>query len=162
MEKIIVILWMLFALYIEVLLIVGADFWSGIKKARKNGVVRSSYGFRRTVEKLSKYFNILIPLTVVDAMQMGAIWYMEEYYEIQVVLFPFVTLVGALGISAIEVKSIFEKAEDKVRLLEVSDLAGKIIANKDDVSEIVKAVTDYMKSSQEEIKVKKEFENEKN
>ena len=124
MEKLVIILWILFALYCEVLLIVGADFWSGITKAKKNGVVRSSYGFRRTIEKLSKYYNLLIALTVVDAMQVSAIWYMDEFYTITVPMFPFITLFGALGISLIEVKSIYEKAENKVKLLEVGDLAG--------------------------------------
>ena len=150
MEKLIIILWFLFALYCEVLLIVGADFWSGITKAKKNGVVRSSYGFRRTIEKLSKYYNLLIALTVVDAMQVSAIWYMDEFYTITVPMFPFITLFGALGISLIEVKSIYEKAENKVKLLEVGDLAGKIIANKDDLAEVVKAVTEYMKTNPEE------------
>lgn len=154
MEKLIIILWILFALYCEVLLIVGADFWSGITKAKKNGVVRSSYGFRRTIEKLSKYYNLLIALTVVDAMQVSAIWYMDEFYTITVPMFPFITLFGALGISLIEVKSIYEKAENKVKLLEVGDLAGKIIANKDDLAEVVKAVTEYMKATPEETTVK--------
>ena len=154
MEKLVIILWILFALYCEVLLIVGADFWSGITKAKKNGVVRSSYGFRRTIEKLSKYYNLLIALTVVDAMQVSAIWYMDEFYTITVPMFPFITLFGALGISLIEVKSIYEKAEDKVKLLEVGYLAGKIIANKDDLTEVVKAVTEYMKSNPEKTTVK--------
>lgn len=154
MEKLIIILWILFALYCEVLLIVGADFWSGITKAKKNGVVRSSYGFRRTIEKLNKYYNLLIALTVVDAMQVSAIWYMDEFYTITVPMFPFITLFGALGISLIEIKSIYEKAEDKVKLLEVADLTGKIIANKDDLTEVVKAVTDYMRTHPEKTTVK--------
>lgn len=154
MEKIVILLWILFALYIEVLLIVGADFWSGITKAKKNGVVRSSYGFRRTIEKLSKYYNFMIAFTFIDSLQMGSIWYMEEFYSYKIPLFPFITLFGAISISLIEIKSIYEKAEDKVKLLEVGDLAGKIIANKDDITEIVKAVTEYMKTNPEETTVK--------
>ena len=69
-------------------------------------------------------------------------------------MFPFITLFGALGISLIEVKSIYEKAENKVKLLEVGYLAGKIIANKDDLAEVVKAVTEYMKTNPEETTVK--------
>jgi len=45
----------------------------------------------------------------------------------------------------IEIKSIYEKAEDKVRIENVANMAGKIITNKDDISEIVKAVVTYMK-----------------
>jgi len=54
-------------------------------------------------------------------------------------------LIGAIGICLIEIKSIYEKAEDKVRIENVASLAGKIITNKDDITEIVKSVVEYMK-----------------
>lgn len=147
MEKIVVIVWIVFGLYCGVLFMILADLWSGVRKARQNGVIRSSYGFRRTVEKLTKYYNLLVVMTLIDAMQMSAIWYMEVYYQKSFILFPFITLVGALGISLIEVKSIYEKAEDKVKLDEVGSLAGKIWANKDDIQEMAKAVAEYMKTT---------------
>ena len=59
-------------------------------------------------------------------------------------MFPFITLIGAIGICMIEIKSIYEKAEDKVRIENVGALAGKIITNKDDISEIVKSVVEYL------------------
>ena len=59
-------------------------------------------------------------------------------------MFPFITLIGAIGICMIEIKSIYEKAEDKVRIENVWALAGKIITNKDDISEIVKSVVEYL------------------
>ena len=59
-------------------------------------------------------------------------------------MFPFITLIGAIGICLIEIKSIYEKAEDKVRIENIGDLAGKIITNKDDISEIVKSVVEYL------------------
>ncbi|WP_313418844.1 phage holin family protein [Sphingobacterium multivorum] len=147
MEKVVVTVWIVFGLYCGVLFMILADLWSGVRKARKNGVIRSSYGFRRTVEKLTKYYNLLVVMTLIDAMQMSAIWYMEVYYQKSFILFPFITLVGALGISLIEVKSIYEKAEDKVKLDEVGSLAGKIWANKDDIQEIAKSVAEYMKAA---------------
>lgn len=144
MEKVIIILWIIVILYILVLCMVGADLWSGISKAKKNGVIRSSFGFRRTVEKLSRYYNLLLALTIVDGMQMVAIWYLDEYYTISLPLFPFITLIGAIGVSLIEVKSIYEKAEDKVRFHEVGSLVGKVIANKDDLDEIAKSISEYL------------------
>lgn len=98
MEKIIVLLCILFALYIEILFMIGADFWSGIRKAKKNNIVRSSYGFRRTVEKIKEYYNALIALTIIDAMHISAIWYLEKYYGYSIPMFPFVTLVGAIAL----------------------------------------------------------------
>lgn len=142
-----IIIWIVFALYCEVLLVVGADLYSGIMKAKRNGVMRSSYGFRRTVEKLSRYFNVLIVLTVVDAMQMTAVWYHDEFYSISLPFFPFLTLLGAIGLSLIEFRSIYEKAEDKVRFDEVGALAGKVLKNKDDIEAMAKAVGEYIKSN---------------
>jgi len=154
MEKIIIILWILVSIYVLVLIMIFTDLWSGVAKARKSGVVRSSYGFRRTIEKTARYYNVLLALTVIDAMQIVSLWYLETYYDKIVPMFPFLTLIGAIGICLIEVKSIYEKAEDKVKILEVGDLAGKIITNKDDISEIVKAVTEYMKSNPEQTTIK--------
>lgn len=163
MEKIFILLWIVFALYILVLFMVAADLWSGIAKAKKNGVIRSSYGFRRTVEKIARYYNVLLALTIVDVMQMVSIWYMDEFYTISLPLFPFITLIGAIGISMIEVKSIYEKAEDKVKFDEVGGLVGRVISNKDDVQEIAKSVADYLKSNGHEkttVKITTEKNNE--
>ena len=145
MEKIIVTLWITFGLYFLVIIAIIADLWSGVRKAKINGVSRSSYGYRRTVDKIARYYNVLMALTVVDAMQMSSIWYLDTYYSYsKLPMFPFITLIGAIGICLIEIKSIYEKAEDKVRIENVGDLAGKIITNKDDISEIVKSVVEYL------------------
>lgn len=146
MEKIIVTSWITFGLYFLVLIAISADLWSGVRKAKTNGVARSSYGYRRTVDKISRYYNVLLALTVVDAMQMSSVWYLDTYYQYtKLPMFPFITLIGAIGLCLIEIKSIYEKAEDKVRIENVANMAGKIITNKDDISEIVKAVVAYMK-----------------
>ena len=144
MEKIIVTLWITFGIYLMVLLAIMADLWSGVRKAKKNGIARSSYGFKRTIDKIARYYNVMLALTIIDAMQMSSLWYLEKYYSYHWPIFPVVTLIGAIGICLIEIKSIYEKAEDKVRIENVANMAGKIITNKDDISEIVKAVVEYL------------------
>ena len=139
-------LWLLFGIYILVLLMIAADLWAGIRKAKQRGEVRTSYGFKRTVDKLAKYYNALIALTLVDAMQVALIWYLDTFYNYRIPIFPVVTLIGAIGICLIEIKSIYEKAEDKVQLDQIGNLAGKLIANKDDLKEIGKALAEYMKA----------------
>jgi hypothetical protein len=139
-------LWLLFGIYILVLLMIFADLWAGIRKAKQRGEVRTSYGFKRTVDKLAKYYNALIALTLVDAMQVALIWYLDSFYGYHIPIFPIVTLIGAVGICLIEIKSIYEKAEDKVQLDQIGNLAGKLIANKDDLKEIGKALAEYMKT----------------
>ena len=150
MEKIIVLIWILFALYILVFFMIGADFWSGIRKAKKNGIVRSSYGFRRTVEKIKEYYNAMIALTIIDAMQLTSLWYLETYYKYEIPMFPFVTLVGSIGLCIIEIKSIYEKAEDKQRFHEAGALITSIAKHKTDIEEISKSVANYLKENTNE------------
>jgi len=66
-------------------------------------------------------------------------------------LFPFVTLIGAIGLALIEIKSIYEKAEDKVRIDNTVTLAGKVIADKGDIENIVKDVVDYMNQPEKHV-----------
>ena len=68
MEKIFVILWILLGIYILVLLMIFADLWSGVRKAKRIGEARTSYGYRRTISKMAQYYNILIACTIVDSM----------------------------------------------------------------------------------------------
>ncbi|MDE5507772.1 hypothetical protein KRE40_03785 [Elizabethkingia meningoseptica] len=144
MEKIIICIWVAFSLNVEVFLIVMADLWSGLRKAKKNKVVRSSYGLRRTVDKLGRYYNIMFPLLVLDAMQITAIWYLEEFYGYKIPIFPFISLVGAIGLSIIEIKSIYEKAEDKQRFHEAGALITSIAKNRTDIEQIAREVQEYM------------------
>ena len=55
-------------------------------------------------------------------------------------------MIGAIGLGIIEVKSIFEKAEYKVRndYQQVLMLAGEIAKHRTDPEEITKAVVDYI------------------
>lgn len=147
MEKIFVTLWILFGIYILVMAMVLADLWSGVRKAKRLGEARTSYGYRRTIAKIAQYYNVLIALSIVDAMQMVAFWYLEVYYQHKIPMFPFITLIGAILLCFIEIKSIYEKAEDKVRLDNAGQLVGKIITNKDDLKQIINEVSQYLKNS---------------
>jgi len=149
MDKIIVVLWLLFGVYFLVIVMILADLWSGVRKAKKNEAFISSYGFRRTVEKMARYYNILIALTVIDAMQMGCIWYLEQYYGWKFPLLPIITILGAIGLCLIEVKSIYEKAEDKKKIDEVINLSSKIYANRSDIDIIIEAIVKYIKDGQQ-------------
>lgn len=142
-ENLIILIWMLFGLYALVLLAILADLWSGVRKAKQRGEARTSFGFRRTVDKLSRYYNLLLVLTIIDAMQIVGIWYLDKYYQFNIPLLPVITIIGALGIGFIELKSIYEKAEDK-EFRKVAKLAGTILSNKDDVKVVTEAIMDYL------------------
>lgn len=151
-QKLFVVSILLLLEYILVLFAVIADLISGCKKAKKRGELRSSYGFRRTYDKLSRYYLPLFALTIVDAMQMVVVGYLNTYHNYSIPLLPVLTFFGSLGIGLIEVKSILEKAEDKVKFERVGSLAGSIIKNKDDAASIISALGNYLKENEDENK----------
>lgn len=132
---------------IQYVLVIGAvvsDFYSGTAKAKKLGVKMSSYGYRRTIEKMKGYFNLLIALSILDTAQILSIWYLNVFEEYDIPLFTWFTSLGVLFCCFIEIKSIYEKAEDKERFQEVGELAGQIITNKKDLTKMAQALTEYM------------------
>lgn len=150
MGKIIVTIWILFGLYMLVLLAMMADLWSGVRKAKRVGIATSSYGYKRTIDKAVRYYNFLVALTIIDAMQMAAIWYLEQFYGYRLPFFPFITLLGAISIGLIEIKSIYEKAEDKIKIDNVAELAKQVARNKENIGAVAEAVIDYLKKKDEE------------
>lgn len=141
----------LFVEYLLVLLAVFADLWSGVRKAKQRGEARTSYGFKRTVDKLCKYYNLMIALTILDCMQIVGIWYVDAYYGYHMPVFPIVTLVGAFCIGAIEVKSIYEKADDKVKddYHQVAAMLAEIAKSRKDTDKLVDIVRHYMDNKNE-------------
>ena len=152
LEELFVIGWMLFGIYIEVFIMILADLWSGVRKAKVRGEVRSSYMYKKTIDKIARYYNAMIALTVIDCMQMGGMWYLDGYYSWSVPIFPIVTLLGALGISLVELKSIYEKADEKVKgdYQDVALLVAEIAKHKADPSEVAAAIIEYLNNKDKE------------
>lgn len=142
------------AIYVVVFGLVLADLWSGARKAKIRGELRTSEGYRRTVNKLGKYYNLLFAFTLVDIMQMGGTWYFQHYYVWHFPMFPFITFLGAIGIGLIEIKSIYEKAGDKTKVdyQQVVSLVSQIIQNKGNPEDVAKCVNDYLTNDKEEEK----------
>lgn len=100
--------------YVFIFVIVLLDLWAGIRKAKARGEYRSSYGLRKTVEKLRKYYNMMLAITATDIIQMFAIHNLHTQGSGNTLpVIPLFTIVGALFVSVIEIKSIYEKNEDK-------------------------------------------------
>ena len=112
-ERLLWILAIVVAEYFLVLAAAAADLASGLRKARRRGETTRSRALRRTVDKLARYYNVLIVLTVVDAMQITAAVFLRTVEGYDVPTIPIFTLIGSLGMAFIEVKSIFEKGDDK-------------------------------------------------
>ena len=92
---------------------------------------------------------MLIPLMIVDVMQTSGFWYLNTYCNWSAPLFPWLTLLGAIGIGAIEMKSIYEPADAKEskELRQLSEFAQAIAAHKSDPEEIAKVIVAYLNDS---------------
>lgn len=130
-ERLLWILATVVAEYFLVLAAAAADLASGLRKARRRGETTRSRALRRTVDKLARYYNVLIVLTVVDAMQITAAVFLRTVEGYDVPTIPVFTLIGSLGMAFIEVKSIFEKGNDKEKqqLAELVSLLESIADN---------------------------------
>ena len=148
LEELFIVAWMLFGILLTPLFFIGFDYWSGIRKAHQRGEPIRSDKMKRTVDKIARYYNMLLALVVVDAMQMVGIWYLDNYYDWRFPIFPIVTLVGAFGVAIIEVKSIYEPATEKERheYKEIADFAIELAKHRTEPSEIAKAIVEYMNS----------------
>ena len=150
-DELFIVAWMLFGILLTPLFFIAFDLWAGIRKAKQRSEKISSDGWKRTVNKVARYYNALLALVVVDCMQMAGVWYLDNYYDYHIPIFPFITLLGAFGVAAIEVKSIYEKAEEKERreMKQVAALAAEIAKQKTDPEEIAKAIFKYMSKDKE-------------
>ncbi|MDE5722667.1 MAG: phage holin family protein [Paramuribaculum sp.] len=99
--------------YVCVLLAVLADLRSGVLKARRQGVRRTSRGFRRSVEKAGRYYVMLFAMTLIDAMVCGALLFVAAADGPSLPPLPVFSTMGAIGLAMIELKSIYENAQDK-------------------------------------------------
>jgi len=98
-------------LYIAVFLAIIADLISGIRKAKKNGFLRSSKGLRRTVKKIAEYYNLMFVVSIIDCVQMVAI----HQCGFDIPRLPVFSYAATIFLCIIELKSIYERRSDKER-----------------------------------------------
>lgn len=142
MNRLIILGLILFAILILPIVFIALDFWSGIRKARERGEAITSDGWKRTVNKICKYYNAILAMTFIDFVQMLPLWYVDTYYDWSIPVFPFLSALAVIGVGAIEVKSILEKSDEKTRkdISDVAALAHAVGNNKDNIPEIVSQV----------------------
>ncbi len=106
LESIILALWVILAFYVSDLLLIFSDLWSGLRKAKQRGEMKSSYGLKKTVDKIARYFNMLFAITIIDCIQMAVIYILDNYYGYGIPMLPVLTALGSIFIGVIEVKKI--------------------------------------------------------
>jgi len=87
LDELFIVAWMLFGILLTPLFFIAFDLWAGIRKAKQRCEKISSDGWKRTVNKVARYYNALLALVVVDCMQMAGVWYLDNYYDYHIPIF---------------------------------------------------------------------------
>ena len=145
-EQLIVLLFFVVLLLFTPLVFIGLDYWAGIRKARKRGEKIYSDKMKRTVDKISRYYNAILAMMVVDLIQIMAFIFLYLYNDWSAYTFPVFTLAAVLFVAAIEIKSIYEPADVKEEreMRDAAKLAKAIAAHKNDPKEIAEVVLKYL------------------
>lgn len=125
------VMWLLVAIAIII------DLISGVRKARERGEMRTSYGFKQTVNKMVLYYAFMLFAFMFDCIGMF-------FYPL-----PAVTLIASAFLIFIECKSVLEKAHDKDKRKfnrSLNELV-MLLENKDD---LLKGITEIIKKQSEE------------
>lgn len=151
-NQFVAILFIVAGLLFTPLIFIALDFWAGIRKAKKRGDMIRSDKMKRTMDKVSRYYNAILAMLVVDLIQMSAFVFMYLYLGwANAYTFPVFTMLATLFVAAVEIKSIYEPADakEKQELKDVQALAVAIASHKDDVKEIAEAIAEYLKKTDE-------------
>jgi len=92
------------------------DLWSGMRKAKRMGIKRTSHGLRRTVSKLSSYLVLMAMLTGIDIAIVLSCLFLSHNGMSVPPPFLWLTSLGAAGHILIEAISVLENLEQGPRL----------------------------------------------
>lgn len=146
-EQLIALLFIVLGMLITPLIFIALDYWAGIRKARKRGDPIRSDKMKRTVDKVSRYYNGIFALMVLDIMQISGFVFLHLYNGWDAYTFPLFTFAAVGFVAVVEIKSIYEPADAKEgrEMKEVAELAKAIAAHKSDPEELAEAIAKYLK-----------------
>lgn len=88
-------------------LVLGAiliDLASGWRKAKRQGVARTSKALRRTISKINSYFSCLLLLSMIDV----ALYLVDIWERFGIPELPYFCALGTVFILIIELRSVYE------------------------------------------------------
>ena len=113
-------------LYACVFVSVFIDLYFGVKRAKRFKIIRTSFGYRRTITKLTSYFGLMLMLSIAD-IAASIIFKM-----------PYFTVTGAIGIVLVEIKSVFENIKQEEKSVEeIQKALLKLFENKQEIKDII-------------------------
>ena len=132
------LLTVLVVLYACVFLSVLIDLFFGIKRAKRMKIACTSFGYRRTITKLTSYFGLMLMLSIAD-IAASVVFKM-----------PYFTVIGAIGIVIVEAKSVFENIRNEEKNIdELQKLLLKLFENKEEIQ----AIISFLNSNKQEEKI---------
>lgn len=145
-DQLIALLFIVLGILIIPLVMIALDYWAGIRKARKRGDLIRSDKMKRTVDKVSRYYNGIFALMVLDVMQISGFIFLHLYNGWTAYTFPVFTFAAVGFVAVVEIKSIYEPADAKEskEMKAVAELAKAIAAHKSDPEEIAEAIAKYL------------------
>ena len=131
------LLTVLAVLYTCVFLSVLIDLFFGIRRAKRLKIVRTSFGYRRTITKLTSYFGLMIMLSIADIVA-------SVVFDM-----PYFTVIGAIGIILVEAKSVFEHLRQETKNVEdVQKMLFKLFENKEEIQALIKFLNSNKREEQ--------------
>lgn len=100
-------------MYITILALILADLWAGVRKAKKRGEFRTSYGYKQTIDKIARYYNMAFAMSLVDVVQVTIIFFLYYFYEVDIWMIPWFTAFATGYVAWVEIHSIWEPADIK-------------------------------------------------
>ena len=104
--------------YIIILGFIFCDLQAGVRKAKVRGQYKTSEGYKRTIDKIAKYFNMTFALSLIDMMQLALIFFLYHFYGRDIIMAPWFTFLALGYIGFVEIKSIWEPADIKEKKLQ--------------------------------------------
>ena len=118
---------LLFLDFASVIVAAVCDLVSGLRRVRRQGIRRTSRGYRRTVDKLARYFITLMSLTVVDGLLIFSALFLRSTVQWGVPAFPLFTTLGALCLTLIEAKSVMENTQRRSDMTDAAKAANDLL-----------------------------------
>ena len=133
---------------------IALDYWAGIRKARKRGDPIRSDRMKRTIDKISRYYNCIFAMMVLDAIQISGFVYLHLYNGWAAWTFPLFTMLSVMFVAGVEIKSIYEPADVKETrdIRQAGELVKQLIAHRTEPEEIAAALARFLSQYNDEEK----------
>lgn len=113
-------------LYACVFFSVLVDLFFGVRRAKRLHLVRTSFGYRRTVTKLTSYFGLMLMLSIADIA--ASVMLRTPYF----------TVIGTIGVVMVEAKSVYENIRQQEKNIEeVQKALQRFFENKEGIYTLI-------------------------